>query len=79
MRASVARHAAASEVEIHLIAAAGRLTLRVEDNGVGPPDSPGDGRGLRNMHARADHLRGTFTLTPRVPKGCRLEWSVPLS
>ena len=76
---NVARHAAATEIEIHLIAAAGRLTLRVEDNGVGPPDSPGDGRGLRNMHARAEHLRGTFTVTPRVPKGCRLEWSVPLS
>ena len=76
---NVARHAEASEIEIHLIATDGRLTLRVEDNGVGPPDAPGDGRGLRNMHARADHLGGTFTLTPRVPRGCRLEWSVPLS
>ena len=75
---NVARHANATEVEVYLIANDGHLTLRVEDNGVGPPDAPGDGRGLRNMHARADHLDGTFTLTPRDPAGTRLEWSVPL-
>ena len=49
---NVARHAEASEVEVHLIARDGTLTLRVEDNGVGPPAAPGEGRGLRNMQAR---------------------------
>jgi two-component system, NarL family, sensor histidine kinase DevS len=76
---NIARHAGATEIEVHLIATVGTLTLRVEDNGVGPPNSPGEGRGLRNMQARADHLGGTFTLTPRSPAGSRLEWSVPLS
>ena len=47
----------------------GRLTLRVEDNGVGPSDAPGDGRGLRNMQARAEHLGGTFTLTASLAEG----------
>jgi signal transduction histidine kinase len=76
---NVARHAEASEVDVHLVAAGGRLTLCVEDNGIGPPDALGEGRGLRNMTARAEHLAGTFTLTPRAPTGTRLEWSVPLT
>jgi signal transduction histidine kinase len=76
---NVARHAEASEVDVHLVAAGGRLTLCVEDNGIGPPDAPGAGRGLHNMLARAEHLGGTFTLTPRLPSGSRLEWSVPLT
>ena len=75
---NVARHAGASQVEVHVIARDGQLTLCVEDNGVGPPGGPTDGRGLRNMEARADHLDGTFTLSPRAPSGSRLEWSVPL-
>ncbi len=76
---NVARHAAASEVDVHLVAVGRRLTLCVEDNGIGPPDAPGAGRGLHNMQARAEHLGGTFTLTPRLPSGSRLEWSVPLT
>ncbi len=76
---NVARHAQATEVEVRLTAVNGLLTLRVEDNGVGPSDTPGDGRGLRNMQARAEHLGGTFTLTARTPKGSRLEWCVPLT
>jgi signal transduction histidine kinase len=76
---NVARHAQATEAEVRLTAIDGRLTLRVEDNGLGPSDAPGEGRGLRNMQARAEHLGGTFTLTARTPKGSRLEWSVPLT
>ena len=75
---NVARHADATEVEVRLTAIDGRLTLRVEDNGVGPSDTPGDGRGLRNMQARAEHLGGAFALSARPPRGSRLEWSVPL-
>ena len=76
---NVARHAEATEVDVRLTAIGGMLTLRVEDNGLGPSDIQGDGRGLRNMQARAEHLGGTFTLTSRTPKGSRLEWSVPLA
>lgn len=76
---NVARHAEASEVDVHLIASGGKLTLCVEDNGVGPPDAPRAGRGLHNMKARAEHLGGTFTLAARLPRGSRLEWSVPLT
>ena len=36
---NVARHAEASEVDVHLIASGGQLTLCVEDNGVGRPDA----------------------------------------
>ena len=64
---------------MRLTAIDGRLTLRVEDNGRGPSEAQGAGRGLRNMQARAEHLGGTFTLTARTPKGSRLEWSVPLT
>ena len=76
---NVARHADATEVDVHLTVSEGRLTLTVEDNGVGPPETvSGEGRGLRNLAARAENMRGTFSLARREPRGATLVWSVPL-
>ena len=48
------------------------------DDGIGPPEGPTAGNGLRNMASRAEQLGGRFTLSARRPKGTVLEWRVPI-
>jgi signal transduction histidine kinase len=74
---NVWRHAAASLVDVEVVV--GRdVTLRVADDGIGPPDAPSPtGKGLANMTARARRLGGSLQLDARAPKGTVLEWRVP--
>ena len=74
--ANVSRHAQAHNVEV-VLSATGDVVLTVLDDGIGPPDGPSAGHGLRNMAERARSLGGTFRVTPRSPSGTRLEWRVP--
>ena len=75
---NVARHAQASEVEVHLTVD-DAVSLLVEDDGVGPPvpAADGPGLGLGNLAKRADRMGGRFTLTPRRGGGSRAAWRVP--
>ncbi len=75
---NVARHAGASRVEVAVIVSSD-VSLRVADDGVGPPSS-GDsiGNGLRNMAARAVELGGTMELRA-AEQGAVLEWRIPKS
>ncbi len=75
---NVARHAQASEVEVHLTVD-DAVSLLVDDDGVGPPEPAADrqGMGLRNLAKRADRLGGRFTLSPRPGGGSRAAWRVP--
>ena len=58
--------------------AASEVTLRVVDDGVGPPpNDPPMGDGLRNMAARAAELGGTMQLRAATERGSVLEWRVP--
>ena len=74
---NVVRHAKASRADVAVEVGGGRLTLIVQDNGVGLPD---DGRrsGLRNLEERATGLGGTLEITAPDPGGARLCWRVPL-
>ncbi|MEU6740843.1 GAF domain-containing sensor histidine kinase [Streptosporangium sandarakinum] len=74
---NVVRHAKATRVGVHAGLAGDRLTLLVEDDGVG---IPADGRcsGLRNLRERADRLGGAFHVDAPPGGGTRLSWSVPL-
>jgi len=79
---NVTRHAQATRTDIEVVAGDTDVTLRVVDDGVGlPPElaTPGDGegRGLANMAARAEHYGGHLTLTPGEQSGLVLEWHVP--
>jgi signal transduction histidine kinase len=75
---NVARHAAASRVEVRLEVDK-EVVLRVIDDGIGPAQSPSPtGRGLRNMATRAEKLGGRFSLSPAQPRGVVLEWRVPV-
>ncbi|MEV6979662.1 GAF domain-containing sensor histidine kinase [Sphaerisporangium sp. NPDC051017] len=74
---NVVRHARASKADVAVTVGDGRVTLVVQDNGVGLPE---DGRrsGLRNLRERADRLGGEFTAERVAEGGTRLTWSVPL-
>jgi PAS domain S-box-containing protein len=77
--ANVVRHSGASEVEVSVAVDDERLSLRVTDDGIGPPDGPGRGDGLRNIVARASRRGGCAGLGPAPGGGAVLEWSVPLA
>ncbi|MFI2184434.1 GAF domain-containing protein [Streptomyces sioyaensis] len=74
---NTARHAHASAADVTLILRDRRLTLTVEDNGVG---FPGDGRrsGLNNLAKRAESMGGEMTVETPGEGGARLVWRVPL-
>jgi len=76
--ANAARHAQARAVEVVVSLVGSDLVLVVTDDGVGPPEGPTAGNGLRNMASRAEQLGGRFTLSARRPKGTVLEWRVPI-
>ncbi len=75
---NVARHAGARRVEVS-VSATDHLTLRVTDDGVGPPAGHSQqGHGLKNMQARAAIRSGTFELRRGLSAGSVLEWRIPL-
>ena len=76
---NVARHAHARGVDVEVIVT-DQVTLRVIDDGIGPPaaDAP-RGHGLNNMQARATRHGGQFTLTAGSDGGTVAEWQVPRS
>jgi ligand-binding sensor domain-containing protein/signal transduction histidine kinase len=63
---NIVKHAQATEVRVHLTMAGGRLSLEINDNGVGidSPDQAGLGNGLRNMRERMDAIGGNLTIGP---------------
>jgi signal transduction histidine kinase len=75
---NVSRHASATCVEILVSVADGRITLTVDDDGVGFAHS-GPHSGLANAGSRADALGGDIQLDDSHLGGARLVWSVPLS
>jgi signal transduction histidine kinase len=76
---NVARHAKASSVVVS-VAVGPELVVRVDDDGVGPPDrdaAPSGGLGLGNLSRRAERRGGAFSLTARAGGGTTAEWNVP--
>ncbi|MEX2625939.1 MAG: PAS domain S-box protein [Ilumatobacteraceae bacterium] len=80
---NVARHAEASRVEVLVELSADQLTMRVTDNGTGPPADLASayrgGHGLTNLRSRASSLGGSCALTAAPAGGAVLIWSVPHS
>lgn len=74
---NVARHAAATAVWVSVGVTAGRLILRITDDGVGIGASQRRS-GLASMESRAYAVGGTLTVSGREPAGTVVEWSVPL-
>jgi signal transduction histidine kinase len=76
MLTNVARHARASRVEISLVAGS-EVVLSVTDDGVGPGEVTGRGRGLANMSARAAHHSGVMSIVTAPSGGTIVTWRVP--
>ncbi|MEU8628755.1 GAF domain-containing protein [Streptomyces sp. NPDC048669] len=74
---NVTRHAEARAVEVVVAATRTDLTLTVVDDGVGIADGAVRS-GLANLDERARRCGGTFVVAPRIPRGTRLEWQVPI-
>lgn len=79
---NVARHAKATRVEVALRLESGRLTLLVEDNGVGFNQTvhkqDGGSLGLVSMTERVHHVHGELRVTSDLGHGTTLRASVPL-
>jgi len=75
--ANVRKHAQAATVAVWLTYSAEHLTLAVEDDGVGMPETPCKGFGLRSMRERVEQVGGTLTITSAPGAGTRVEAEVP--
>ncbi|WP_182900782.1 GAF domain-containing sensor histidine kinase [Microbispora sp. H10830] len=74
---NVVRHAHATRAAVTVRLDKDRLTLLVEDDGVGIP-ARGRRSGLRNLSERAESLGGSCAAEASAAGGTRLCWSVPL-
>ena len=77
---NVARHAAATEVDVILDDNEDEIMLTVRDNGVGPgafDQRATDCHGLRLLDERAHYLGGTMTLSPAPGGGSALTIVLP--
>ena len=75
---NVARHAAASRVDLRLAQFDGGVELIVGDDGRGIDGSPVEGDGLRGMRERAVLLGGALSVTQRVGQGLEIRVEVPV-
>ena len=76
---NVARHANCTRAWVSIVADATKVTVVVEDDGVGLDPQEQRRSGLDNLDTRAVGHGGACTLTDRVPSGTTLTWSVPVS
>jgi nitrate/nitrite-specific signal transduction histidine kinase len=76
--ANAARHARATTVDVRVRATTEHIELTVRDDGTGGAAPRAGGRGLRNMHVRADRLGGTFRIEDRPDGGTLVTWTVPV-
>lgn len=78
MLTNAAKHARASFVEIDAEAAAGRLRLRVRDDGIGGAD-PVRGAGLLGLKDRIEALGGTFSVHSPLGVGTTVSCELPVT
>ena len=80
---NVARHSKAREAWVILREGPGDLSLEIKDNGAGFDMSSemnriaGEGLGMMGMQERAEHLRGTFSITSAPHKGTVVRVRIP--
>jgi signal transduction histidine kinase len=83
---NVLRHAQASHLEIRFALCGDDLALRIADDGIGSQGEARaalaqhrEGRGLRNLRARAAQLGGTSAFFPNSPRGFAIELRLPIA
>ena len=75
--ANIAKHASASRASVSVTAGDGRVSIEIEDDGVGGADLV-RGTGLRGLADRVEALRGTFHVESPAGGGTRLAAEIPL-
>ena len=79
---NVSRHSRASSARVHLATDSSRVSLRVEDNGVGFDVKVGWERGkqgIRNMSDRARSVGASLTLESEPRRGTRVAMELPMA
>lgn len=67
------KHAQAENIHVQIVQQADRVSLTVQDDGVGfDPDASWVGSGLRNIRTRAESVGGVFTLFSAPGKGTEI-------
>ncbi len=75
---NVVRHAHATALDVRVSRCAAGLSIFVEDDGRGPDEHHGDGRGISNMTGRIRDAGGTFVLEARSEGGTRVHVVLPM-
>jgi signal transduction histidine kinase len=82
---NVVKHAQAKKVSVHLKQSDGRMTIIIEDDGIGfdthaaiQPGLQGGGFGLFSIQERMTDLEGTFDVASAPGMGCRAVLAIPL-
>jgi signal transduction histidine kinase len=75
---NVVRHANARNVRISAHQLDGQLRVLIQDDGIGLPEVPGEGFGLRNMQERALLLGGVLKIEGERGRGTRVILEAPV-
>ena len=75
---NILKHAQAKNLFIQLNRHKDQLSLMIEDDGNGMPDSPEDGMGLKNIKQRVQLLKGVFTVDSSSERGTVLNFQIPV-
>ncbi len=77
--ANALRHSDAGHIDISVECCAAGLLLVIQDDGRGMPDRAQDPRGLGivSMVSRAEWLGGEICFSARLPRGTRVQITVP--
>lgn len=77
---NITRHSQATQVNLNLEEAAGKVLLSIKDNGCGfNPNDNTTGFGLQGMQERTAALQGSLKITSEFGKGCQILVEIPLS
>ena len=75
---NILKHAQAKNLFIHLNKHKDQLSLMIEDDGKGMPESAGEGMGLKNIKQRVQLLKGIFTVDSSPERGTVLNVQIPV-
>jgi signal transduction histidine kinase len=75
---NVARHASASQSSVDVRVTDDLVCVLIDDDGSGVDHRTGRASGTKNLAARAKEHRGTFSMSPRLPRGTSMVWTARL-
>jgi signal transduction histidine kinase len=75
---NVVKHAAATTCQVR-ISVTDAVMIEIVDDGIGLPDNPRGGVGLRSMQERAMELGGTCEIARNVERGTHVDVCLPIS